>query len=60
MSYTFTRTPITELPVVIELDGEPAWIAWDYAWREFDKLALAQDAKRADWWAKVLVERGVN
>ena len=53
MSYTFTRTPITELPVVIELDGEPAWIAWDYAVRMLE-------ANTPDGRAKALAERGVG
>ena len=52
MSYTFTRTPITELPVVIELDGEPAWIAWDYAVRTLE-------ANTPDGRAKALADLGV-
>ena len=28
--------PLTPLPVVIELEGEPAWTAWDAAIRELD------------------------
>ena len=49
----WARVPVTPLPVVIELEGEPAWIAWDYA-------VKTQDANTPDGRAKALAERGVN
>jgi len=52
MNYIFTREPITELPLVIELDGDPAWLAWDCAVRE-------QEANTPDGRAMALAEQGV-
>ena len=42
LAIEFVREPITPLPVVIELDGEPAWRAWDSAVRELDAKEKSQ------------------